>query len=395
LTSSLARASWTLPDYAGGSVLNLASSLATHFGVSAPHPVLRDAPGLEGAETVVLLIVDGLGKAQLERHISDGIAPNFAALLAHGTSTTLTSVFPSTTMAAMTAIHTARAPNESGWLGYTLWLEETGTLTEMIAQVALPDKKPLPRKEFLRVVPNIYSAYANAGVSVYTVQPREYRGSWLNEWYWAGAQTVEYASANTVSSVALEALEGSGRKLVILYWADYDTVCHAHGPSSLEASDEFAGVDAALGRLVQRLPRDGKTALLVTADHGQIDLDPREQIHLERDVWLAGHLQGAPGGERLGRTLRLKPGQLEAVEAHVRQYGDVIRTAEAWDAGLFGGAPALETFRARVGDLIVLPCGGTQLGWSFSAKHLSTPHLGSHGGLSHDQMRVPLLTLRV
>jgi hypothetical protein len=395
LSALLANADWTLPDYAGGSILNLASSLAAHFGVATPHVGLRNSLLLEGVDTVVLVIVDGLGRAQLERHIADGVAPNLAMLLRDGVNQTLTSVFPSTTMAAMTSIHTARAPSETGWLGYTLWLEETGTLTEMIAQVSLPDKKPLQTKGFLRAVPNVYSAYAQADVPVFSTQAREYRGSWLNSWYWAGAQVLEYASANTAASTILPALEVRGRKLVQLYWADYDTVCHAHGPSSLEASDEIAGVDAALGRLLARIPRDGKTALLVTADHGQIDLEPEQEFRLQEDAWLVQRLLSPPGGERLGRTFRVKPGTLEEVRAHLTRYGDVLETRDAWETGLFGGPPAQETFRRRVGDLLVLPRGRAQLGWSFSAKHPGTPHLGSHGGLSHDQMRVPLLALRV
>jgi predicted AlkP superfamily pyrophosphatase or phosphodiesterase len=395
LNSLLNHPDWTLPHYAGGSILNLASSLSRHFGVTTKHPVLRSPPQLEGAETVVLLIVDGLGQWQLEKHVAEGDAPNLKALLEHAQHRTITSVFPSTTMAAMTSIHTATSPAESGWLGYTLWLEEVGAVTEMIAQINLETKKQLEDRGFLRAVSGAYSALERAGVNVFAVQPQAYRGSWLNEWYWQGAAQLGYATANTVGSVALPTLETSGRKLVVLYWADYDTVCHKHGPSSTAASDEISAVDHALGRLLSKLPTDGKTAFLLTADHGQVDLAADKAVYLERDSWLVDRLVGAPAGDRLCRTFRVLPHQLEAVRVYLERYGDVIPSADAWEAGLFGGAPAFETFRGRVGDLIVLPRDGSQLCWTFTGKQPSRPHLGSHGGLSHAEMRVPLLSLRV
>lgn len=385
---------WTLPDYAGGSVLNLAASLANHFGVRVPHAPLRNALPLEGVETVVLLIVDGLGQWQLEKHIRDGDAPNLERLMQRD-SQVITSVFPSTTMAAMTSIHTATPPAQSGWLGYTMWLEETQTLTEMIGQVDMESKKPLADKGFLAAVPGIYSSYAAAGVGVYAVQPQGYRGSWLNDWYWRGAAQLGYVTANSLGSAATPALAVAGKKLIVLYWADYDSVCHKHGPSSAAASDEIAAVDHAIGRLLTRLPKDGKTALVVTADHGQIDLQPDKAVYLERDAWLVERLRGPPAGDRLCRTFRVQAGQLEAVRDHLLRYGDVLNANEAWDAGLFGGVPAFETFRSRVGDLIVITRDGVQLCWTFSGKQPPRPHRGSHGGLSHSQMRVPLLSKRV
>jgi predicted AlkP superfamily pyrophosphatase or phosphodiesterase len=386
---------WTLPDYAGGSILNLASSLAAHFGVDTGHPVLREPLPLEGVETVVLLLIDGLGSWQLARHVADGDVPNLQALLEGAHHQGLTSVFPSTTMAAVTSIHTASSPAQSGWLGYTLWLEEVGATVEMIAQINQSTHKVLEDREFLRVVPGLYSRLEKVGVNGFAVQPSAYRGSWLNQWYWQGAVQSGYVTANTSSAVATRALGVAGKKIVVVYWADYDTVCHRHGPSSLEAADEIAAMDLTLGRLLKRVPRDGKTLFLVTADHGQVDLIADKAVYLERDEWLTARLLSAPGGDRVCRTFRVIPGELEAVEAHLGQLGDVLRSAEAWEAGLFGGAPARETFRARTGDLIAMPRDGVQFCWTFTGKHPSRPQLGSHGALSHEEMRVPLLALRL
>ena len=126
--------SMLLPDYAGGSIVNLTSSLARHFGVAGSAAPLGQELPLDGIETVVLFIADGLGQWQLEKHIADGDMPTIKGLLEQSQASTLTSVFPSTTMAAITGMHMAATPAQTGWLGYHLWLEEVSAVVEMIAQ---------------------------------------------------------------------------------------------------------------------------------------------------------------------------------------------------------------------------------------------------------------------
>ncbi|MFD1730938.1 alkaline phosphatase family protein [Deinococcus malanensis] len=57
----------------------------------------------------------------------------------------------------------------------------------------------------------------------------------------------------------------------MVYLPDYDSTCHTYGPSSDQAADELAAVDLIVGRLLGALPDNGKTLLVLTADHGQVD----------------------------------------------------------------------------------------------------------------------------
>ena len=383
------------PDYAGGSILNLASSIATHFGVETGHPGLRTALPLDGVETIVIFVIDGLGQGQLERHIADGDAPTLKSLLELGQHQTLTSVFPSTTMAAMTAIYTGSAPARSGWLGFTLWLEEVQAVVQMIEQVDIATNTVLENRDFLRAVPNLASRLERAGVNCFAVQPSEYRGGWLDEWYWQGAVRSGYITANTLPSAAVDALTVEGRKYVMVYCPDYDTVCHKYGPSSSHAGDEISATDHALERLLRQIPGDGKTLLLVTADHGQKDLQASKTVKLEQDAAFMNLLVGPPAGERVSRTFRVKPGAMSEVKDRLVSYCDWIDSSVAWDNGLYGGLPLQETFRNRVGDLIALPRDGAQMLYTYPGHQVSRSHLGSHGGLSEAEMRVPLLSIRL
>ena len=107
------------PRYDGRSLLNLVTSLAGHFGVSTGHAPLASPLPLDGIETVVLVVADGLGHFPLEWHLGAGRLPHLAALLDGGTAlySTATSTFPSSTMIAMTTLHTGASPAQHGWLG--------------------------------------------------------------------------------------------------------------------------------------------------------------------------------------------------------------------------------------------------------------------------------------
>src|SRR5260221_14642894 len=63
-----------LPDYAGGGLLNLMSSIAAACGGRAFHPALAAlAPdALSAAENVVLLVMDGVGDNYLQRRGGGG-----------------------------------------------------------------------------------------------------------------------------------------------------------------------------------------------------------------------------------------------------------------------------------------------------------------------------------
>jgi hypothetical protein len=384
------------PDYFGGSIVNLSASLAAHFGAQTPSTPLHQALPLEGIETVVLFIVDGFGEWQLEQHLADGDTPNLKGLLEDSHHRTLTSVFPSTTMSAITGIHMAASPAQTGWLGYTMWLEEVGRVVEMIGQIDFASRQRLESPNFLKATSSIYSQLEQHGVGVYSVAPNEYRGTWLNEWYWQGATQYGYITANTCASVASASLALTEQpKVIVLYWADYDTVCHRHSPSSRQASDEISAVDNALGRLLHQIPKDGKTLFCLTADHGQRDLLDKKAIYLDQNPALMAMLDGAPAGDRVCRTFRVKPDHLDAARDLLEPHSDTILSADAWDMGLFGGLPAQETFYARVGNLIALPRDQTQLCYTYPGKTPSRPHRGSHGGLTRQEMIVPLVVSRM
>src|SRR5438445_310461 len=128
---------FVLPDFAGRGLANVAPTILRLLAPSAP----LDLPPLDtsvlpermtaGVSTVVLIVADGLGHLQLQHEIEIGNAPNLGELLDKAnqgseevTYSPITSVFPTTTVAALGSINSGVAPTRHGLLGYTLYLEE-------------------------------------------------------------------------------------------------------------------------------------------------------------------------------------------------------------------------------------------------------------------------------
>ena len=107
-----------LPDYTGGGLTAVLPALLGHHDMPAMPTEVADA------QSVVLLIVDGLGWNQLQDRA--GVAPTLAAMAGGA----ITSVAPTTTATALTSIATGCTPGEHGVVGYRTFIG--GEVTNML-----------------------------------------------------------------------------------------------------------------------------------------------------------------------------------------------------------------------------------------------------------------------
>ena len=375
-----------MPAYSGGSLVNLVATIAGHFGVATGHAALTEGGDLSGVDRVVFLVCDALGALQLEQHLAEGALPGLARMLADGDarSQRLTSVFPSTTAAALSSIHTGLTPAEHGHLGFSVWLDQGPDVTDLLLARDRFSKEPRPVPA---APPPIWSRLAAAGVSGRVVNAAAFADSALTRWHFAGAEYRRWYSANTLPSLIAEAVDGAGPTYVWAYWPDHDPVCHVHGPGSAQAADELAAFDLTVQRIVRRLPRTGRTVLLITGDHGQGALDP------ERVVFLDECLTTPPAGDRTAAYLRAEPG----LEERLAPFAEMVPMPRVWAEGWFGGPPTVPAYRTRTGDFLALARDGRQFVWRPKGAAESRPTLwrGGHGGWSAEEMLVPLITARV
>ncbi len=416
------------PDFAGRGLANVAPTILRLLTPSAA--AITDLPPLDqmvlpesltrGVQNVVLILADGLGYLQLQREMAAGNAPTLADLVARAGSgsqtvsySPITSVFPTTTVAALGSINSAVAPTAHGLLAYMLYLTEFDTVAEMIRWGPISDRRLTFSDPQFGCVPEtffwaetIYARLQAADVArTFVVNPTYFAGTPLTRMLHQGATYSGYISTSSIEPIVSRLVaESQAPTYVYAYWPTVDTIAHMIGPLTTEHGAEVAALDLQLGRLLQRLPRRGDTLVLLTADHGHIDTAPEFGVDLAAHAELLAMLRVMPAGERRVVYLHPKAGLKEEVLAYARErLGDVAATMprdEAVALGLYGPGPLPERAAARIGEVLLFPRRNLQLVAPVqTAEGAPTPKTplfrGLHGGLSPDEALVPLLALRV
>jgi len=338
--------------------------------------------GLPSARRVCVVLVDGLGHLNLAER--GGHAPFLRSLLAG--SRPLLSTFPSTTATAIAAFGTGQGPGATGMLGYTVRVPQTGALGNLVSWTDMP-----PPGQW-QPHPTVFEQLVAHGVAVTSVGPARFHGSGLTG---AALRGAAYAPAEALEDrvdAVVRALREPG--LTYLYWHDVDKTGHHNGWGSWQWGEALTALDFELGRLARSLPRD--TLLVVTADHGMVDVDPARRRDVGTDPVLGAQV-ATTGGEPRALHLHLTPGaDPDVVAARWRdELGDdaVVRTRDdAVDAGWFG--PVEPRVRPVVGDVVVAMTGAATVVDSRTQSAASMALVGVHGSLTAREMLVPLLVHR-
>jgi type I phosphodiesterase/nucleotide pyrophosphatase len=376
-----------LPRYGSRSLGEVIPSLLSSLGLAGFENVLS----IEPASRACLLLVDGLGWQLLRAQ--PGAAPFLNSLA----QTPLTTGFPATTAASISSLALGLPPGEHALLGYTMALpafdRAFNTLTWSLYGLG-------PRVDLIdRVVPEAFQPRptlaeraAAAGLPIDYAGPAVHDGSGLTR---AVGRGQRFAAAESLEAVAEEALARlrAPRAMVYGYYSRLDAAGHVNGVASQEWRDELIGVDRTVRRLAERLPPD--TVLLITGDHGMLDLSPGERLDLGDLPELARGIR-LLAGEARARYLRTEPGATEDVLGAWRAIlGDrmwVWSKEEAIALGLFGPRVTDEA-RERIGDVVAAAYGRIGI-VQRDVDPAQARLIGHHGSLTAAEQLVPLLLFR-
>ncbi|MGW5581550.1 alkaline phosphatase family protein [Micromonospora chokoriensis] len=373
------------PGHGGGRLADVLPSALAVLGVPGSADPLGLVPALAGVRRVAVLLVDGLGWYQLPT--AAPYAPTLAGLAAT-VARPLIAGFPSTTPTSLVSLGTGVAPGAHGVLGFTVRVPGTDRVLTHTDWAA--DPSPLTWQP---VTTQLERARA-AGVAVTVVSRPEFGGSGLTVAANRGGDFRGAAGGEAVAAAMLAALAtGGGPTLVSGYHADLDRYGHVYGVDSEPWRVAATEVDTLLARLVDGLPSDA--ALLVTADHGQLDVPAEHRFDLDTDPRLRAGLRLVAGEARV-RYLHVEPGAVDDVLAAWSEVlGDAARVRtrdEAVATGWFGPVP--EEHLGRIGDVVVT-CNDTYAVMaSRTERPMASKLVAYHGSDTAAELTVPLLVVR-
>jgi hypothetical protein len=273
-------------------------------------------------------------------------------------------------------------------LGFKVRVPGTDQVLSHIEWAADPD--PLRWQP----VATCYERARAAGVAVTVVSRPEYGGSGLTLAANRGGDYRGAAGVDPLAERMLAALAaGPGPALVSGYHPDLDRHGHLSGVDSAPWRLAAAEVDRLLARLVDGLPPDA--ALLVTADHGQLNVPDGHRIDLDTDPRLRAGVRVVAGEPRV-RYLHVEPGATADVVAAWSAVLDgaarVLTRAEAVATGWFGPVP--EAHLGRIGDVVVVCRDTYAVVATRSEKPMESRLVAYHGADTAAEMTIPLLVVR-
>lgn len=372
------------PRYDGGGLAGVLPAVAAALG--APVGPVAGLVELPPCRRAVVVLVDGLGLELLRRR--GGHAPYLRSLVP--TARSLTAGFPTTTATSMGTFGTGLPPGSHGLVGYEVLIPGEDRLVNELSW----EDGPVP--EAWQPSATVFERLVRADVPVTMLGPRYFDASGLTRAALRGARFVAADSVDARVPAALAALRRAPRGLVYLYWGEVDKAGHVHGCASHEWGLAVEEVDGALRRLAASLPSD--TLLVVTADHGMVDVPFARRVDLAYAPELAAGVRHL-AGEARAPQLHVEPGSLDDVHAAwTSVLGDriVMRTREqAMEEGWFGSGPAAAAHRddvaRRIGDLVISCREETAVVDSSRQPARLLRLLGLHGALTPDELSVPLL----
>jgi hypothetical protein len=182
---------------------------------------------------------------------------------------------------------------------------------------------------------------------------------------------------------------------VYAYWPRFDTLAHMHGISSDETYEHFLEIDSALSQVIDRLSGT-PTTLIITADHGLIDVPEGDVVFLSDHPQLAECLSQPVCGEARAAYCYVHPAKARDFEEYVAKHlGDVctcVTSEELISKGYYGLGERHPALSDRTGDYILL-MHGTKVLVDRLLGEREHVMVGYHGGLSDGELYVPLVVV--
>ncbi|PIF03139.1 MAG: alkaline phosphatase family protein [Propionibacterium sp.] len=363
----------TLPDYSRRGLSRVLPSIAAQFGVGNEKNTLS----FPEANRYVVVLIDGLGWHQLKKY------SHTATYLTEldGYLNPITCGVPSSTATSLTSLGTGAGCAAHGMAGYQFRNPLTGQVMNALSW----EGGPADYISF-QTHSTWFDKINQAGYPTANVALARFENSALTHAAMRGAKFYgvedETDYENRVQ-LCQQAVQES--QVVYFYERLLDHAGHAHGVGSWQWLQQLAAVDDLVANLRSELEDD--VCLIVTADHGMINIDPQQYLVIEEQNELKGYDLVA-GEARFRHIYTSDPENIKRRWAKfLGERAWVFTKEEGIAAGLFGDAS--DQVLDRLGDVMA----AMRDKWVLMTEthRIEMSLIGVHGSLTAEEMHIPLL----
>ncbi len=378
------------PDF-NNNLLNLTASISLSYGCQTSYqPLLNiSADKLSQKENIILMVIDGLGYNFFNKFVSEKI-------LQDNTLGSITSVFPSTTAVAITSILTGKSPKEHALTGWFVYLKELGSASKILPlEPRYSTSTYFDNHADSNIIYDLDSIFDNFNAQAHFVHLNKYKDDYYQKILRGQSIFHGFDQLDQISSSISNILENkvSQRNFIYTYWNGLDAISHQYGYDSEQAIDHFNKIQEEIVNIVNSIDREN-TSLIITADHGFINVNNDNKLRVKDIPGLRDCLVLPLMGEPRSPYCYLRSGKEEKFKQIWKQYlspySQLFHIDEMIDKQVFGLNKMNNKFTDRVGDyIIVMNDGYVLIDNVLLEKEMDL--VGYHGGLSENEMMVPLI----
>ena len=356
-------------------ITNVACSIQKYFNVEPKHNSISELDSIlqkRKPKNVIAILFDGMGSRIIDRVLGKN-----SFFVKHRLKE-ITTVFPATTVAALTAFETGLYPIETGMLGWSMYYKGIDKVINVFKDIEKQDntKKVLPEahafKEQNMLIPETVNQINSKG---------EFRAYRL---YPFGDDC--YKDLQDMCSKIENLANQEGTKFIYAYDDEPDHSLHHFG----EGSDEVNEIITARCKAIENLSKNLKDSIIIiVADHGHI---------LTQDIKLNDYpdfmdcLYRIPSMEPRAVNFFVKEDKKqEFVNLFNKYFGtwfNLYTIQEVLQSNLFGDGEANQVAIDSFGDYLAIAKSNKTLLTDFDKELVS-----NHAGYTDDEIYIPLIVI--
>jgi predicted AlkP superfamily pyrophosphatase or phosphodiesterase len=345
----------------------------------------------------ILLLLDGLGYNLLEKVTSKakGLKENMSMF----ENRRVTTLFPSTTINILSSIYGGITPAEHGLIGTNLFIKEAGVMINSLYMTSAMDSMgPKLKINPLDLYPkgNFIGNIKARNKKAIFLAPKHLVGSGLSTTTFSMADTMPYVTFDDMLIKITKLMNTEDVDYVLAYYDTLDAMEHQYDPSSPEVEQTVYTIIQSISKVLLGPANENGFNIVITSDHGHVKVIQEDNNIFTSKSELNDFLEVPLWGEPRAAFLAVKENRFESFEKYFEKnllkIGRLVNTDEAIKAGLFGLPKVNESIRYRFGTHIIIPRGNKCIQYLFPGmKETPFKSKGRHGGMSSDEMHVPLL----
>ncbi len=380
------------PDYTK-SIVNLMSSISNNFEQKHKYKQLEILPAkdLKKYKNIALLVIDGLGYKYLQKQKTSFLYKHI--------KTKISSVFPATTACANTTFHAGYPSQQTALTGWDMNFKEIGAIVTILPFMPYYGGEVLTKADVrISQLVDIPSFPKNLKCKSYSIVDKSIAHSEFSSYFLRNTEVVSTKNDQETLDKIKEIIHNKEkkRKYIHAYFMDFDTSAHDIGINNIKTKEIFNKLDKQISKFIEQI-KETNTKVIIVADHGLIDTTKKTSFFVSDFKGLQECLSTALSGEQRIRHCFVRPSKVKDFEKIVKtkmsRYCWCFKGQELIDNNFFGlGTPHKKLFD-RVGDYVLVMKKNYALYERLANEKEKTLIVGHHGGLSEDEMFVPLIII--